>query len=118
MEVIKTERGWAGHFICADSCRFRRNTLIEFGNKRWVVSTVGNMVLSGKTETIGLERYYETMAFEAKKQGFYWDANISKPIYFDSEWAISNMTDWVDNDANEMHEAVVKELCGKIQQSD
>ncbi len=62
-EMMKrTERGWAGHFICAERCRFRRNTLLEIGDMAIVVSTVGAMMSRGedKPETIGHERYYET----------------------------------------------------------
>jgi len=43
-KIIKRyERGWAGHFICSYLCHFRRNTLLEFGNVRIVISTVGMM---------------------------------------------------------------------------
>jgi hypothetical protein len=70
-EVKRTERGWGGYFICAKYCRFRRNTLLQYGDRRIVVSTVGNYhTQDGKLETIGaFGRYYETMAFEAQKEG-------------------------------------------------
>lgn len=131
-EVKITERGWAGHFICADMCKFRRNTLLEYGNKKWIVSTVGAMPeseimkkypeLCSKNgfETIGLDRYYETMAFEAKnctEKGsdcVYLDANVSKQIYFDSNWAIDHINFGTDKEANDMHDAVVMELTEKI----
>lgn len=34
MAVKRTERGFAGHFICAKDCWYRRNTLLEAGNLR------------------------------------------------------------------------------------
>lgn len=112
-----TERGWAGHFICAHRCLFRRNTLIDFGRKKIVVSTVGMMRLGeGQFDTIGAGgRYYETMAFFARKEGPYWDADVSKQINFESEWAIcadsvKKLPADADNKADEMHNAVVSEL--------
>lgn len=119
--VKRTERGWGGHFICADRCLFRRNTLLECGNDRIVVSTVGSMMnrKTGKIETIGHNRYYETMAFKAEFDNPYYEVNVSEQIYFDSEWAIcgndaSELPNDVDNKADEMHEAVVAELTEKL----
>ena len=65
------------------------------------------------------------MAFEAKLQNGYWDADVSKQIDFDSEWGIFGET-WKDvinqyptpdNTANDIHDAVVKELSKKIKRS-
>lgn len=81
--VSVTERGWAGHFICSDKCCFRRNTLLEYNGVQVVVSTVGAMVIGvpnifeRKWDTVGHDRYYETMAFLAKKRG---GRIISKPM--------------------------------------
>lgn len=111
--VIRTERGWAGHFICANSCRFRRNTLLEYKDKKWVVSTIGCMVTDSLQE-IGLDRHYETMAFEARYDAPYWEANVEKEIDFESTWAIYGVDMYSDQKANEMHEKVVEELMQKI----
>ena len=113
-----TERGWAGHFICADRCKFRRNTLIEYGDERIVVSTIGNyepMHIFGEIDSkiqrqIGADRTYETMAFKAKWDGTYWDADVSKEVFFKSPWALSELSHESDQKANEMHEKVVTEI--------
>lgn len=131
-EVRRTERGWAGHFICSRDCFFRRNTLIEYKNKKWVVSTVGCQMArtsipglwkEGDIISIGCNRWYETMAFEADSYDDYNDADVSNEISFDSEWGIWGET-WEevmektagipDLAANEMHEKVVEELMEKI----
>ena len=115
--VKRTERGWAGHFCGATDCLFRRNTLLECRRKRVVVSTVGQYHPKdmSRLEQIGFNRYYETMAFKAKKSGPYWDADVSKEIEFTSEWQINasnpeELPEDVDNLANDMHEQVVKEI--------
>lgn len=122
-ELKRTERGWGGHFICAERCAFRRNTLLEYGDRKIVVSTVGLMQgfhNEAKYHTIGAGgRYYETMAFGAKKNGPYIDADVSENVHFDSEWAIcadsiDKLPEDVDNNANDMHEAVVAELSKRL----
>lgn len=138
MEVKRTERGWAGHFIGSERCTFRRNTLLECGDRKWVVSTVGcyipDMQGKHKVETIGaFGRYFETMAFEAEEMNGYIDADVTKGIGFESEWCMSCDDDGTyeftwdkflekyphpDNAANDMHEAVVEELTLKIQKVD
>ena len=114
MQLIKTERGWPGHYICAHDCKFRRNTLLEYGDVRIVVSTVGNYIFKEKTQIIGFDRYYETMAFHAKLDEIYWDADVQKEVDFDSEWAVRHMETDSDQIANDMHEAVVKEISNTL----
>lgn len=118
MDVKRTERGWAGHFICAPRCRFRRNTLLEYGNIKIVVSSVGLMetiwkeddsYYKGRFEEIGFHRYYETMAFHSNtSDSRYHDANVTKEISFSSPWSITEGD--ADDKANDMHEQVVREI--------
>lgn len=103
----------------ASACKFRRNTLIEYGDQRIVVSTVGNCVHDHEIIEIGFERFYETMAFEAEFDGTYWDANVSEEVPFESPWAINakkatQLPKDADNVANDMHNVVVKELCERL----
>jgi hypothetical protein len=113
-----TERGWAGHFCCADRCNFRRNTLIEYDDIKIVVSTVGLMRSfdkENKFEEIGLDRYYETMAFHAHNHGFY-DADVSLQINFNSQWSIGSVD--AEIEANIMHDKVVKEIASRLKKGD
>lgn len=117
MKVKRIERGWAGHFCCADRCLFRRNTLLEYGDIRIVVSTVGMMVdihhkgypNKIKFTEVGLDRNFETMAFHAKHvDDRYWDADVGRQVDFDSPWSISEID--ADDVANDQHEIVVDEI--------
>ncbi len=118
MEVKRTERGWAGHFIAANSCMFRRNTLLEYGDVRVVVSTVGLMTNAlkgqglGYEETfteIGLNRYFETMAFHSNPNDTrYHDADVTREVHFNSPWSISEVD--ADDRANKMHDEIVAEI--------
>lgn len=116
--IKRTERGWPGHFCCSSKCIFRRNTLLEKNNIRIIVSTIGAMKLNetdNKYTEVGCGRYYETMVFHAKKDGIYWDADVGRQIYFDSNWTIDKVTENADKNANDMHEKIVKELTNKLE---
>ena len=107
--VKRTERGWAGHFICASSCNFRRNTLLEYEGEFIVVSTVGRMVFEHagnfKLDTVGLDRYYETMAFYSDTSDLeFHDIDVERQIYLGCDWALDEID---DNKANDMHEKAV-----------
>jgi len=117
MKIKRTERGWAGHFIGAPSCLFRRNTLLECGGIKIVVSTVGLMQHYNKDKggfmEIGLDRHYETMAFHSDPDDHrYSDANVQRQVYFNSPWSISEAD--ADDHANFMHETVVQEIADRL----
>jgi len=122
VDVERTERGWVGHHILGGRCRFRRNTLLVCGGVEVVVSTVGlaENPLKGRVlgfdedfVEVGAGRYFETMAFFVDPNDKrYHDADISRQVRFDSPWCISKID--ADDKANEMHEAVVKEITNKL----
>lgn len=127
--IKRTERGWAGHFICARRCLFRRNTLLEKGDVKVVVSTVGllenpfygdkskGILAENRFETIGWQRYFETMAFHANPSDIrYHDIDVERPVEFDSPRTINEID--ADDKANDMHEAVVVELMEKMEKGD
>ena len=107
--VKRTERGWAGHFICSDRYNFRRNTLLEYEGEFIVVSTVGRMVIEyvghSALDTVGLDRYYETMAFYSDTSDMeFHDIDVKRQIYLGCDWALNEID---DNKANDMHEKAV-----------
>ncbi|MBC8186476.1 hypothetical protein H8E88_35800 [candidate division KSB1 bacterium] len=110
MVVERTERGWAGHYICVNRCRFRRNTLLEYGDIKIVVSSVGlQEKAGGGFETVGHNRYFETMAFHVDPEDTrYHDIDVGKQVDFESEWSIGEID--ADDKANDMHEKVVEEI--------
>jgi hypothetical protein len=113
--VKRTERGWGGHFIGGHECLFRRNTLLEYKDIKIVVSTVGVYRPGPKkdVEMIGSDRYYETMAFHSEPSDTeYHDADVKRQVYFDSPWTISERGK--DNEADKMHENVVKEISKRM----
>lgn len=112
------ERGWIGHFICADRCRFRRNTLLTFGDVRVVVSTVGamgSMEPGQGFDTVGSDRHFETRAFMASFESPYWDADVTCHVSFASPWSMKGVDRHSDAKANAMHDAVVAEIAAAMQ---
>lgn len=115
-QVKRTERGWAGHYICSYKCLFRRNTLLEYGDVKVVVSTVGAQLESDiprRFDTVGADRYYETQAFMADMDDTrFYDIDHNKQLSIDSPNEIGHLD--ADDEANDMHEAVVEEMAEKM----
>lgn len=120
-KVIRTERGWAGHFCCSYRCLFQRNTLLQYEGVSIVVSTVGLMQSlfadaffdDSKFEEIGHGRYYETMVFHSDKNDLrYHNADLLREITIESPWYISEVD--ADDKANIMHDTVVEEIVERL----
>ena len=115
MEVKITERGWAGHFCCSYRCEYHRNTLLEYNGMKVVVSTVGRLrkdMFSDTYEDLGYKRYFETMAFMAKEDDKYNDADVEREIQFDAKWSLPSPD--MELEADAMHEDVVMELSKRL----
>lgn len=118
-EVKRTERGWGGHFVGSRHCEFRRNTLLECGEARLVVSSVGAYMPKedGKYALVNGYGFYETLAF-APMIAPYWDIDPRLPIHFDGKWYIDKISNSIDIEANDMHEAIVHELSERLRKDD
>lgn len=116
--VKVTERGWAGHFILGHKCMFHRNTLLEKGDVKIVVSSVGKLLSynnDAKIETIECDRYYETMVFFAKNDKWQ-DADAGRgEIAF---YSPSSKDPWDEMPANILHDKVVDEYVKKISKNE
>ena len=116
-EAKTTERGWPAHHICRTRCVFHRNTLIEYGNTRIIVSTVGNFRAkrNGKEiiDTVGHDRYYETLVFGAVKEEGYWEID-GRQFDVNGKWSIDHCEYKADAEANRMHDNFVKRLVKKL----
>ena len=115
MEVKRTKRGWAGHFCCSYRCEYHRNTLLEYNGMKVVVSTVGRLrkdMFSDTYEDLGYKRYFETMAFMAKEDDKYNDADVEREIQFDAKWSLPSPD--MELEADAMHEDVVMELSKRL----
>jgi hypothetical protein len=81
-KIKETWRGWQGH-LCVH-CRFHLNTLIEYKDKKIVVSTVGNWLddMIKKYGTIGIGRKFETYVFNADLSNEWLDADVTEQLAF------------------------------------
>jgi len=67
--------------------------------------------------TVGLGRYYETMAFHSDLSDTrFYDVDVSKEVYFDAISAIDHID--ADDEANIMHENVVKEISERLEKGE
>lgn len=117
-KVKWTERGWCGHHICGDDCLYHRNTLLEHGERKVVVSTVGRYLpikqrqeywKHGKVsfDIVGHNRYFETKAFLADDSRYH-DADVTKEIEFSANWKLDKPD--MEMEADAMHDAVCNEI--------
>jgi hypothetical protein len=120
VRMYRQERGWAGHFIGALNCRFRRNTLIEYAGIRVVISSVGLFETEvGSCKFMSIhppDAYFETKVFYANSDERYYDADVSRELC-EYECYVRKMD--ADDEANIQHEDVVNRViqdlvCGKI----
>lgn len=111
-ESTRREQGWPGHFIGAQHCAFRRNTLVSNRNRHIVVSTVGCFRPRNEVIMLDCDHYYETKAFVSVpgEDSPYLDADVTKEVHLDSgklgigAGTCEDLPANVDILADEMHE--------------
>ena len=107
-KLLIKEQGWAGHYCLAEKCLFRRNTVVSYGNKHLIVSTVGNCILDNKLHFIRSEEVvYETLVFNAVLNNGYWEPDsgeLKSYLLKLSDYGGNNTGDIL---ANNMHEKMI-----------
>ena len=112
-EIKIQERGWGGHFICCDKCRFTRNTLVSYKNINVVISTVGNYFYDNDQHRVGADRYYDTRIFHSDvNDEKYHDIDVEREVSIGIKWQIEFKDG--DNEANNMHDDNVSEIVRMI----
>lgn len=103
----RIECGCAGHFICADRCRFRRHTQVC----GFRISTVGDLYIDNKRKTVGAWGYFETLVFKT----------TGEPVPDNDGCGCEQVADWSEvdgrrydtaGDAQAGHEAFVQKYIG------
>lgn len=115
-KVKITERGWPAHYILGHRCVFHRNTLLECGDVKIVVSSVGQLMLKrhngleDELVEVGSGRFYETMVFYAKEDKWH-DADSTKEV----ATYVPDVKDPYDEiPANSFHDAIVAKYVEKL----
>ena len=111
------ERGWPGHHRLSRFCLFNRNTLIECGERRVIVSSVGEHLVGFNNPPKELPDggFFETKAFEADWHGTSWECDTERPIQLpnDRDWRVH---DWQQHaEVNQMHEDAVRLIILKLE---
>ena len=92
-----------------DSFLFRKVATLEFGEKRWRVSTAGKYldILSGEIKEMGEGFYYEALAFDEEGEEISLGDNTIN--FFDEDSS--------DQQAEEMHWRIINQLSKEIKEN-
>lgn len=110
------ELGCAGHFICAQDCRFRRHTQV---GKKYRVSTVGDLYYKSephKRQTVGAgeDSFFETCVF--KTTGKQCKDNDGCGCVEVADWCEIDGRRWATaGEAQKGHEAFVRKYTKAVQ---
>jgi len=117
--VTITERGWAEPTIIGKQCEFHRNTLIQYNDISWVVSTIGlfHDYECSTYRLLGLRIAFRTEAWIAKEVDGLYVGMYDRAIRFTTEgdWYLSNFEDIGKADA--MHDKHVAVMCDMIKEN-